>query len=55
MLYQALTLLGPDALPLAALPRLESLDRRLNFRLLDTRQVGTDLRLTLAPRRGQGD
>ena len=55
VLYQALTLLGPDALPLAALPRLESLDRRLNFRLLDTRQVGTDLRLTLAPRRGQGD
>ena len=51
VLYQALTLLGPDASPLATLPRLESLERRLNFKLLDSRQVGTDLRLTLAPRR----
>ena len=55
VLYQALTLLGPQAAPLAALPRLESLDRRLSFRLVDTRQVGADIRLTLAPRRAQGD
>lgn len=55
VLYQALTLLGPHAAPLASLPRLESLDRRLSFRLLDSRQVGPDIRLTLAPRRLQGD
>lgn len=51
VLYQALTLLGPDALPLAALPRLKSLSRRLALRLTDLRQVGPDLRLTLVPRR----
>ena len=40
VLYQALSLLGPQAAPLASLPRLESLSRRLTFRLLDSRQVG---------------
>ena len=53
--HAPLTLDEPDALPLATLPRLEALDRRLNFRLIDTRQVGADIRLTLAPRRAQGD
>lgn len=54
VLYQALTLLGDDALPLASLPRLESLDRRLSLKLIDSRQIGPDLRLTLAPRRAAG-
>ena len=53
VLYQALTMLGPHAAPLAALPRLESLERRLDFRLVDTRQIGADIRLTLAPKRAQ--
>lgn len=55
VLYQALTLLGPQAMPLASLPRLESLDRRLDLRLQDLRQIGGDLRLTLVPRRIHGD
>ena len=54
VIYQALTLLGPDAAPLAALPRLESLDRRIGLRLTDLRQVGPDLRLTLVPRTLKG-
>ena len=55
VIYQALTLLGPDAAPLAALPRLESLDRRIGLRLTALRQVGPDLRLTLAPRTLKGN
>lgn len=55
VLYQAMTLLGPDAAPLAALPRLTSLLNRHAFRLLDLRQVGPDLRLTLVPRGTEGD
>lgn len=47
ILYQAPVLLGDAARPLAALPGLERLADRLQFRLHDVRQVGNDLRLTL--------
>jgi diaminohydroxyphosphoribosylaminopyrimidine deaminase/5-amino-6-(5-phosphoribosylamino)uracil reductase len=49
VLYVAPHLLGDDALPLARLPRLEAMTRRTEFRIVDVRQVGGDLRLTLAP------
>jgi diaminohydroxyphosphoribosylaminopyrimidine deaminase/5-amino-6-(5-phosphoribosylamino)uracil reductase len=50
VLYVAPHLLGPDALPLARLPKLDRMDARLDFELRDVRQVGADLRLTLKPR-----
>jgi diaminohydroxyphosphoribosylaminopyrimidine deaminase/5-amino-6-(5-phosphoribosylamino)uracil reductase len=50
VLYVAPHLLGPDALPLAHLPRLERMEARTEFALRDVRQVGGDLRLTLTPR-----
>jgi diaminohydroxyphosphoribosylaminopyrimidine deaminase/5-amino-6-(5-phosphoribosylamino)uracil reductase len=49
VLYLAPYLLGDDALPLARLPRLDEMTRRTEFRILDVRQVGGDLRLTLGP------
>lgn len=47
VVYMAPVLLGHDARPLAALPGLERMADRLEFRLRDVRQVGEDLRLTL--------
>jgi diaminohydroxyphosphoribosylaminopyrimidine deaminase/5-amino-6-(5-phosphoribosylamino)uracil reductase len=52
VLYFAPDLLGDDALPLARLPRLASLDERIAFRLADVRQLGRDLRLVLHPGAG---
>jgi diaminohydroxyphosphoribosylaminopyrimidine deaminase/5-amino-6-(5-phosphoribosylamino)uracil reductase len=49
VLYVAPHLLGDDALPLVRLPRLEQMTRRTEFRIVDVRQVGGDLRLTLTP------
>jgi diaminohydroxyphosphoribosylaminopyrimidine deaminase/5-amino-6-(5-phosphoribosylamino)uracil reductase len=49
VLYVAPHLLGDDALPLARLPRLDEMKRRMDFRIADVRQVGGDLRLTLCP------
>jgi diaminohydroxyphosphoribosylaminopyrimidine deaminase/5-amino-6-(5-phosphoribosylamino)uracil reductase len=49
VLYVAPHLLGDDALPLARLPRLEQMTRRTEFRMVDVRQIGGDLRLTLTP------
>jgi diaminohydroxyphosphoribosylaminopyrimidine deaminase / 5-amino-6-(5-phosphoribosylamino)uracil reductase len=49
ILYIAPHMLGQDAAPLALLPMLDELGDRWEFRYLDVRQVGDDLRLTLAP------
>jgi diaminohydroxyphosphoribosylaminopyrimidine deaminase/5-amino-6-(5-phosphoribosylamino)uracil reductase len=49
ILYQAPTLLGPSARPLADWPLLTAMEQRPQLRLADLRQVGTDLRLTLVP------
>jgi diaminohydroxyphosphoribosylaminopyrimidine deaminase/5-amino-6-(5-phosphoribosylamino)uracil reductase len=49
VLYVAPHLLGDDALPLARLPRLDEMKRRIELRIADVRQVGGDLRLTLCP------
>ncbi|MBS0376473.1 MAG: bifunctional diaminohydroxyphosphoribosylaminopyrimidine deaminase/5-amino-6-(5-phosphoribosylamino)uracil reductase RibD [Proteobacteria bacterium] len=49
VLYLAPHMLGHDAAPLAMLPMLDDLGDRWEFRYADVRQVGSDLRLTLAP------
>jgi diaminohydroxyphosphoribosylaminopyrimidine deaminase/5-amino-6-(5-phosphoribosylamino)uracil reductase len=49
LLYLAPRLLGPQAKPLAALPRLRQLDAAPAFTLLDSQAVGSDLRLRLRP------
>ncbi|MCU0975278.1 MAG: bifunctional diaminohydroxyphosphoribosylaminopyrimidine deaminase/5-amino-6-(5-phosphoribosylamino)uracil reductase RibD [Steroidobacteraceae bacterium] len=50
VLYLAPVLLGPDARPLALLPPLADMRDRRGFDIVDSRRVGADLRLTLAPR-----
>ncbi|MGH8136720.1 MAG: bifunctional diaminohydroxyphosphoribosylaminopyrimidine deaminase/5-amino-6-(5-phosphoribosylamino)uracil reductase RibD [Steroidobacteraceae bacterium] len=49
LLYVAPILLGPHALPLVNLPQLQSLHDAWEFALVDTKQVGEDLRLRLRP------
>jgi len=49
ILYQAPTLLGPSARPLADWPQLTAMAQRPQLRLTAIRQVGADLRLTLVP------
>jgi diaminohydroxyphosphoribosylaminopyrimidine deaminase/5-amino-6-(5-phosphoribosylamino)uracil reductase len=49
VLYVAPTLLGDAARPLARLPIIEQMNERQDFRWVDVRQVGADLRLTLRP------
>jgi diaminohydroxyphosphoribosylaminopyrimidine deaminase/5-amino-6-(5-phosphoribosylamino)uracil reductase len=49
LLYLAPRLLGPQAKPLAALPRLRNLAAAPGFTLIDSQPVGTDLRLRLRP------
>ena len=49
ILYVAPKLLGRDAQPLAALPRLTKIVDAIEFTLLDTAIVGTDVRLRFAP------
>ena len=49
LLYLAPHMLGHDAAPLAMLPMLDDLGDRWEFRFLEVRTVGSDLRLTLAP------
>jgi diaminohydroxyphosphoribosylaminopyrimidine deaminase/5-amino-6-(5-phosphoribosylamino)uracil reductase len=51
LLYLAPKLLGKDAKPLAALPRLTRLDAAPGFTLLDSTAIGPDLRLRLRPTR----
>lgn len=48
VVYLAPTLLGPDARPLAQLPPLGEIGKRLQLRFTSMRQVGEDLCLTLA-------
>ena len=48
-LYMATTLLGSSARPLLALPEIEQMSQQIRLQLQDLRQLGDDLRLTLAP------
>ena len=49
LVYMAPTLLGSDARPLLALPGIETMAQQRRLRWQDIRQIGDDLRLTLAP------
>jgi diaminohydroxyphosphoribosylaminopyrimidine deaminase/5-amino-6-(5-phosphoribosylamino)uracil reductase len=49
IVYIAPVLLGPDARPMAQLPRLEKLSDRLQFGLHRSESVGADLKLVLRP------
>jgi diaminohydroxyphosphoribosylaminopyrimidine deaminase / 5-amino-6-(5-phosphoribosylamino)uracil reductase len=42
-------LLGPQGRPLFELPQLEDLQQAEVFHILETRQVGSDLRLRMRP------
>lgn len=50
LIYAAPVLLGPDAKPLAALPRLDALPAAPRFDIVESAVIGTDLRLRLRPR-----
>ena len=50
LVYVAPKLLGPQARPLLDLPPLEDLSRAQQFEIIETRQLGADLRLRLRPR-----
>lgn len=50
IIYQAIHLMGDGARGLLHLPGLEKMRDRIELALVDVRQVGGDLRLTLAPR-----
>ncbi len=49
VVYLAPLLLGPAARPAFQLPGIESMQQRLNLKMIDCRQVGQDLRLTYSP------
>jgi diaminohydroxyphosphoribosylaminopyrimidine deaminase/5-amino-6-(5-phosphoribosylamino)uracil reductase len=49
LLYMAPKLLGPQGRPLFELPQLESLQQAEVFHIVETRQVGSDLRLRMRP------
>jgi diaminohydroxyphosphoribosylaminopyrimidine deaminase/5-amino-6-(5-phosphoribosylamino)uracil reductase len=49
LLYIAPRLLGPQGRPLFELPQLEDLQHAETFEILETRQVGPDLRLRMRP------
>ena len=49
VLYQAPTLLGAMARPLSEWPQLTAMEQRPQLRLVDLRQIGSDLRLILVP------
>jgi diaminohydroxyphosphoribosylaminopyrimidine deaminase/5-amino-6-(5-phosphoribosylamino)uracil reductase len=50
LIYAAPVLLGPDAKPLAALPRLDALPAAPRFDIVESAVIGADLRLRLRPR-----
>jgi diaminohydroxyphosphoribosylaminopyrimidine deaminase/5-amino-6-(5-phosphoribosylamino)uracil reductase len=52
LLYIAPRLLGQDARPLASLKGLRRLANSPRFEILDSQQMGADMRLRLVPRRG---
>jgi len=54
IVYLAPHLLGDSALPLARLPLLSDLGSRWEFKFVDVRHVGADLRVTLVPRLKEG-
>jgi diaminohydroxyphosphoribosylaminopyrimidine deaminase / 5-amino-6-(5-phosphoribosylamino)uracil reductase len=49
LLYIAPKLLGPQGRPLFELPQLEDLQQAQSFQILESRQVGSDLRLRMRP------
>ncbi len=49
LLYVAPVLLGDDARPLLALPRIEQMSARWNLRVVEQRAIGADWRLLLRP------
>ncbi len=49
LLYVAPKLLGPHGRPLVNLPRLQTLEEAPEFALIETQQVGADVRLRLRP------
>ncbi len=49
IVYMAPVVLGPDARPMLQLPRLERLADRIQFDLLRSERIGTDLKLVLRP------
>jgi diaminohydroxyphosphoribosylaminopyrimidine deaminase / 5-amino-6-(5-phosphoribosylamino)uracil reductase len=49
LIYMAPKLLGPQGRPLFDLPLLEDLQKAESFSIVDTRQVGADLRLRMRP------
>lgn len=51
IVYVAPMLLGHEARPFAQLPGLEHLSQHIALQFIDTRQVGSDLRISLRPRR----
>lgn len=51
IVYVAPMLLGHEARPFAQLPGLEHLAQHIALQFIDTRQVGSDLRISLRPRR----
>ena len=55
LLYIAPKLLGPAGRPLVALPELADIGAAPAFTLVDTLQLGEDLRLRLRPRAASGD
>ena len=54
IIYVAPKLLGPQARPLVEMGELRSLHEALNFTVVETRQIGEDVRLRLRPMSGGG-
>jgi diaminohydroxyphosphoribosylaminopyrimidine deaminase/5-amino-6-(5-phosphoribosylamino)uracil reductase len=55
LLYIAPKVLGKDAKPIAAFKRLTKIEAALEFELLDTKVIGSDIRLRLRPARNPGN
>lgn len=55
LVYVAPKLLGPQARPLAAMGELRNLQDAPGFRVVETRQIGEDVRLRLRPLTGGGN
>jgi len=51
ILYVAPKLLGPQARPLVQMSELQDLNEAPNFTVVETRQIGQDVRLCLRPQR----
>jgi diaminohydroxyphosphoribosylaminopyrimidine deaminase/5-amino-6-(5-phosphoribosylamino)uracil reductase len=49
LIYMAPKLLGPQGRPLFELPLLEDLQQAASFDIIESRQVGSDLRLRMRP------